>query len=336
MQDLNKILIYCKKYAKVKKKKFYFIIANTTKIENYDFYLTPIREFDNVLFSGIVIYNKKNLTKIVSLISKYADKILLDFERKIPNSSNIFSSIKKRIKNKNKIEFVKPNDLTVDSAYYLIIEKLKNKFLYNKKINILFLGLGNIGSKLALRLVESNIDIFVISRNKKKDSQVIKSINLIKVKFNKNIIKKCNKANLRKKVFDIVISFLPNKNKIISIELLKQLKLSELILDVGKGGFGEKEIKFIKKNKLKLLRLDPEVGFEGYIKSNIHLKNNFLNKIGRKTYNKRGIISAGFPGIYGDLVTEDFRKPKFFYGLIDNKNNFLKRFLYEKNRKLYF
>ena len=37
MQDLNKILIYCKKYAKVKKKKFYFIIANTTKIENYDF-----------------------------------------------------------------------------------------------------------------------------------------------------------------------------------------------------------------------------------------------------------------------------------------------------------
>tara|TARA_B100001057_G_scaffold500119_1_gene613629 strand:+ start:836 stop:1840 length:1005 start_codon:yes stop_codon:yes gene_type:complete len=334
MKDLRKLLIFCKKYAKRNKKKFYFIIANTAKLENNDYYLTPLRDLDGILFSGIVIYNDNNLNKILNLISKYADKILLDLEKKISNAGKILFTIKKKIQYKKKIEFVKPNDLTVDSAYYLIIENLRKKILNNKNIHILFLGLGNIGSKLAIKLVESNIDVFILARDKKKTSQIIKSLELIKVRYNKNKIKLINNKKIKKDLFDIVVSLLPNPNNLLNAKLLKKIRSSQLILDIGKGGFGEDEIKFIKKNKLKFLRLDPEVGFEGFIKSNIHLKKNFLKKIGRKIYDKKGVISGGFPGENGDLVTEDFRKPIFFYGSIDNKNNFFKRFLIEKKIKL--
>ena len=79
--------------------------------------------------------------------------------------------------------------------------------------------MGNIGSKLSLKLLETNFDIFVKGRNKKKINSILQSIKKINFKFNKNQIKLYSSENAK----DIsgIISFVPYDNSLINLELLK-------------------------------------------------------------------------------------------------------------------
>ena len=50
---LKKIILY------KNKKKIVFLIGNTTKAENNDFYCTPIRHYDQIIVAGVVVYSEK-------------------------------------------------------------------------------------------------------------------------------------------------------------------------------------------------------------------------------------------------------------------------------------
>ena len=80
--------------------------------------------------------------------------------------------------NPKKIMAYKPNDITIGRLLELDLQHC----LY-KKTNVLIIGMGNIGTKLSLKLYESGKNIYVTRKNHKKGAENVK---LIKKFSNKN------------------------------------------------------------------------------------------------------------------------------------------------------
>lgn len=325
MKDLENFFLECKKISKKSSKPFYFLLAFTTKIEKYNYFITPFRQFNDFNLAGAVIFKDFELKKIISLAKKYSDKIILDIERKTQNSEEIYNKAIKLIKNSKKVFFIKTNDVTLDSVFNYILHFFHEKIFYRKKSKILLIGMGNIGSKLSLKLLESNFDIFIKGRNKKKINSILQSIKKINFKFNKNHIKLYSSKYAK----DIsgIISFIPFDNNLINLELLKKLSFCKVVIDVGKSGFDYRLIEYFKNKKIKYFRLDPEAGFQSTISSYLHFKDKFLKKIGRRKLKNKVLVSGGTMGEYSDLVTDNINSPKFIYGEINQQNDFSKRYI---------
>ena len=123
---------------------------------------------------GCVIFSERQLLELIPLIDGNCDYIFVDAEKKVPIKSTQgasqqyaktiapfetgnFSRICFNLIEKSRVFEYKPNDLTVDAAWMFLSQQLQA--FTNKKICII--GLGNIGAKLALKLVESGADIHV-------------------------------------------------------------------------------------------------------------------------------------------------------------------------------
>ena len=134
-----------------------FTIATTSKKEAEP-YLTPIRRSDLFSVCGCVIFEQSILKEIVEIIDGQVDYIFVDSEKKIPvtihpklnvvETGNLSKVCFQEIKKSRILEY-KPNDITVNATWSFLSQKLN--FLSGKKVSIL--GSGNIGSKLALKLV---------------------------------------------------------------------------------------------------------------------------------------------------------------------------------------
>ena len=171
MKNIEYIIKILKKGAKKKKLLTGFVISNTSKKFNGEYFTTPIRETKNILFSGVIIYSEKILSKIIKKIDGKVDYIIIDAEKKIPATfskdgvtANIERTSKELIK-KSKIFIFKANDLTLDAIDTFISQMTAKDIrgLGNKKVTIL--GAGNLGSKLALRMISAGPISFVIPRN---------------------------------------------------------------------------------------------------------------------------------------------------------------------------
>ena len=148
-------------------KKTVFLIGNTAKIENSEFYLTPIRNYDQVVLSGAIVYSEEMARKIARKIDGIIDYVFVDAEKKISNKysmsgepGNIERSVKEIIKKSVLISY-KSNDLTVDATDAFISEYFSKDIVGIGGKKIAIIGVGNIGSKLAQKLVERGANVIL-------------------------------------------------------------------------------------------------------------------------------------------------------------------------------
>ena len=110
--------------------------------------------------------------KISKLIDGKFDLIFVDLEKKVKSTTrfgyiNIERAAKDTIK-KTRILGYKGNDLTIQACETLI------HYLFNKDKRgiggkkILILGAGNVGFKIALKLVECGAELYLFRRNKRE------------------------------------------------------------------------------------------------------------------------------------------------------------------------
>ena len=123
-----------------------------------------------------------------------------------------------RIK-KSKIFEFKPSDTTVNATWSFLSQRLN--FLSGKKVSIL--GSGNIGSKLALKLVESNVNVSITRKNNYKGKIIALGLNNIKsentascITFNQDILKNIFNS-------DVIVGA-ANGVSVIDVNLLKGIK----------------------------------------------------------------------------------------------------------------
>ena len=235
-------------------KKTIFSISTTAKQEENS-YMTPIRDCDSFVLTGCIIFDQKILPTLLKKIDGEVDVILVDSEKKIPmRIDNNFKDKPELYKTvgyvetgsisricfeyikKSKVFEFKPNDLTVNATWSFLSQRFR--FLSGKKISIL--GAGNIGSKLALKLVECGAEVHLHRRDFYKGHHIVHGLNLIKpegvianIHFHQNIMQ----ASF---LSDILIGA-SNGHPVIDSDVVNSVKKSCLIVDLGKNNLTKKQ-----------------------------------------------------------------------------------------------
>ena len=183
-KDLNIQFNKLHKLSLKKKKNNVFILSSTSD-KSKKKYLTPIRESENTVYMGAVIYDDLAAKKITNVIKKKVDFVFVDTEKKtkkLKGVINIERTVRENIDNK-KLFYFKANDLTVNATSNLLetlfYGDIRN--VANKKI--LIIGAGNIGFKLGLLLIERGVKVTLYRKKKHLLTTLVKTLNFIKPKL---------------------------------------------------------------------------------------------------------------------------------------------------------
>ena len=164
-----------------------FCIGNTRKVSSADMYLTPIRYSSELISGSVIVYSVRQAVKVAGYVDGKVDYVLVDTEKKVSSSlygddiGNIERSVREIIRI-SKILTFKGNDLTVNSIDAFLEQALVAypRGLGGKSVAII--GAGNIGSKLALKLVERGMNVTITRRDKTKLATIVDALNIIKPK----------------------------------------------------------------------------------------------------------------------------------------------------------
>ena len=303
-------------------KKAIFSVSTTAKIEKQP-YMTPIRNCNDFVLSGCVVFSEYDLNHLLEKIDGIFDIILVDGEKTIPTENNKRVNLSKKCfekLKKSKVSEYKPNDLTVNATWCFLNHRFK--ILREKRISIV--GAGNIGSKLALKLVECGAEVHLHRRNYEKGSQIVQGLNLIKPE---SIDSKIYFHENKKKLYvgsDILIGT-SNGHPVIDAEAIKSVKKNCLIVDLGKNNLTAEALKIATQNSLEIYRTDISVSIIAHVHETISMQNNIDNSYGRKDLGFCKIVSGGYFGIYGDIVVDSINNPTQIWGVAKGNGAFKKK-----------
>lgn len=321
-----------------------FTIATTSKQESEP-YLTPIRESDFFLVCGCVIFDQSILMEIIKIIDGEVDYIFVDSEKKIPlrvqnnlddiddeeyhqtntcgfiETGNLSKISFQQIK-KSKIFEYKPNDITVNATWSFLSQRLK--FLSGKKISIL--GSGNIGSKLALKLVECGSVVSIHRQNRYKGYSIAQGLNFIKpentvssITFHENILQTTFMS-------DVLIGA-TNGISVIDINIVKSIKKDAIIVDLGKNTLTQEGIEYALSKNIEIYRTDVTSAFEGFIYESIKMDKSLRDSYGKRDLGYCVIVGGGYFGSNGDIVVDNILNPKRIFGVAAGDGTFKKELL---------
>lgn len=330
VNELEKLIQRLSDEASILSKKTGFIIGNTAKItNNMDSFFTPIRFFSQTVIAGVIAYTEKDVIDICKAIDSKVDYIFVDAEKKISGEyschggiANIERSARDNIKESTFFPY-KGNDLTVESIDLLLscLYKKSQRGLGN--VNVAIIGGGNLGSKLALKLVERGANVTLTRRNRKKLIKIVEALNIIKPEYTQATINYTTDNIIASKGVDILIGS-SNGESVITLEMAKLVAKNATILDAGKGSLSHEALEYFAKNKVAVFRVDITSSLAGMIESQLHLRDVFLSKLGRKNFYGIDIVSGGLIGYFGEVVVDNINDPKIIYGVANGDGMFKK------------
>lgn len=303
---INSVLLEAKK----SNKKSGFVFVTTTKNRKTNFILLPIRRTNELVCCAATVYDFKIINKIIKQIDGKIDYILIDGEQKLPNQRNFVANIRKIVL-KSKILTFKGNDSTADATDSLLDYMLSS----SKKMKIAVIGAGNIGSKVALKLVERGNEVYVARSKLANAKQIAKAINYFKPK-NCLSVAKAKKISEIAENMDVLIGFSAGI-PVISEKMILQMNKNGLILDGGLGTVDKSAIFVAQQKKIKIIRLDIRAGFAATSKLLFETKKLIDETMGSIKYRNVNIIAGGLYGKLGDAVVDSISKPTQFIGFSD-------------------
>jgi hypothetical protein len=312
-----------------------FTIANTRKLDREGLYFPPLRVTRLAIAGNAIVYNPQQAKEIAGYVDGKVEYILVDAEKKIIQSEygdwiggNIERLVKETVK-KSKVFTFKANDLTVDA-----IDMLLAQFVYKiggKKVAII--GVGNIGSKIALRLVERGAWVNIARRDYKKAFAIAKALNLIKPAQTLAIVKAFKSNREAVKNADILIAATAGEPAV-NTEMVKLLNENALIVDVGKGSIFKHAIAFAERHGHTVLRLDIRAGFEGVVANILATEKLLSEVIGRRTVEGINIVAGGMMGRHGDVIVDNIIQPTRCLGIADGMGDIIRNISEEDIQKI--
>ena len=305
-----------------------FIIGNTVKAAGRrSFYKMPIRDVGSMVVSGVVVYKEKEAIEIVQQIDGHVEYILVDAEKKIPHSHSDFGgvpNIERRVRERlklSKLWVYKGNDVTVDAADALISHLYKDHLTGIGGRKVAIIGAGNIGVKLALKLVERGAGVTLCRRNLEVLEKIVDALNLIKPP---NTIAKVIGVTDKKKAAygaDILVGA-TNGTPVITRNMLKSLNDTPIVIDVGKGTLTVDAINFSRESNVCIYRLDVTAALCGLIKTLTMTEEIVQKRMGRRRIGDYVLVSGGLLANEGDVIVDNVTSPKHVLGIADGAGDF--------------
>jgi NAD binding domain of 6-phosphogluconate dehydrogenase len=305
-----------------------FTIGNTRISNESRFYFTPIRKHANVITSGVIVFSEEEAKIIMSEIDGIFDFVLIDAEKKsiYTNSSDgIFNleRLSSEMLKKSKVFRFKGNDLTTNSIEDFIHNILDRKGKLFGGHNVFIIGLGNLGFKLTLRLVELGMNVFVKNRSLTKINNLLETINLIKPQETIASAKTLIESEIPQILPRIDFLILCTTSIVDDFEkYLDYLSSDITILDVGKGCISSHVVDCLKKRNILVYRLDIGDALGQFIFGNVLNKRQSDLPKWRKLSNGASLLTKGIVGVEGDIVVDDIDNPQILYGVCDGIGSF--------------
>jgi len=339
--DLQKSIKELKGIAIDKNIKLLFSISTTTcKHGTNKPYTTPVRFLENSLISGVVVFSKIQSIVVTNIVKDFVDDFLIDVEQKHNMKAAINSDTLKYFQDKyfingdikcesilsivraivadDRIIEYKANDITVDAIWTFLSTKLN--YLSGKKVAII--GCGNIGSKLALKLVESDANVVLVRRDSSKGKLIANAINLIKPPLSKSYASYNSSAIEASKFCDVIIGAANTNNPVITWDMIKNLSKNGFVVDIGKGNIEADAIKKSIEKKIDIIRGDIAAALYGFVSQKQQMQEIVQNKIGRVNIDSDiNIVSGGVLGRCGDIVVDSFASPSLVYGVANGSGS---------------
>jgi hypothetical protein len=338
LQHLEKLVQKILEIAKEENKLAGFSIGNTAKMDLNGFYYTPIRNTAIMVTGGIIVYSEKQAIDITRYVDGKVQYILVDAEKKIPNTmslsgepANIERAVRETIQ-KSRLWIYKGNDLSVEAVDNLLSYLTKDglRGIGGKRIAIL--GAGNIGSKLALKLVERGAEVVMTRRDEIKLKSIARALNYIKPAYTTAEIT-CTTDN-EKAAMGAEILIGATSNPIISKGMIKNLAKKSLVVDVGKGALQPEAIQVAEEMGITIYRLDVSAAFEGIIHRLWTIENALNNKLGRRLFKGEPIVSGGLLGRKNEIVVDNVFHPKEIFGIANGRGDFVRDLSEEQTMRI--
>jgi len=328
LSNLKKVVKEVTSRAAKSNVKSVIVISTTLRKKTEDMVVLPLRETKFAICGAVTVYEKKAAEKIGRYVDGKVDYILVDAEQKIRNLENIVQSINSIVK-KSKVLTFKNNDTTALAADSLISNLLGN--VSGKKIAII--GSGNIGSKVALQLVERGAKVLIASSNIKKSRKIAAAINILKTKNCKSKIVPKPVSSIAKNC-DLLIGFTPGI-PVIDYDMVHSMKKEGIIIDGGVGTIQTKAIRTAHERGIRILRLDIRPAFSGLVSILFETEKFQKKTIGFRNFEGIGIVAGGMYGNYGDVIVDKISNPSKILGIADGKGGILrKKLTYDLKQKL--
>lgn len=318
----------------------FLILSLSSSRENFDScYLGGIRLSDSFLLVSIVNLSQKNIESLASFINDNVDAILVDVEKKHPFQSNI-SSLKDEFTFKPTFSNIfaaafelcrdthiipwSPSRLTADSA----ISRIRNFAGGNLSgAQVSVVGLGSIGFKIALSLVEEGSNVSCFSRNVEKTTRLVQAINDLKSPFTISSASCYSDINTAVASSPYLVLCANSSNYISSDNLLFKDINSSCILDISKNSLDPVTFRFLSRIPAFIYhRLD--IGNEIVQLVYSHLSPSLLSSRPRRymfSYNNKvlTLVSGGMSGIADEVVVDSAISPNFIHGIFDDKGVYI-------------
>lgn len=297
-----------------------FVIGNTSDLFNTGrYYETPMRETSELIYGGVIVRDAETAKTIAKLADGKVGYIFVDDEKKIRkiyygrnDDGNIEKAVRNVVTTSTLISY-KGNDLAVEAVDALVRGLVPT--LHGNTIAII--GAGNLGSKIALKLVERGENIKAFRRNQKKLKVIVAGVNAIKSSYTKakvasapNITAACRGA--------YVVIGATNEKGVITKDMIRHARHPVILIDAGKGCFADD----ITSDPAHLVyRVDISIIQKHFFYSLIQAHRHFKKTMGRRHIPELSatIVTAGLLAGKGEFIVDDIKHPTQVIGISAGK-----------------
>ncbi len=327
--EIDRILVNVNAQAKKQDKLSGFCIGNTRKINSTGLYFSPIRNTAKLVAGSVIVYSADQAGTLAQYIDGKVDYILVDTEKKISpelytdeNVGNVERTVRENVTT-SKILTYKGNDLTVDSIENLIAEILSSYPRGLSGKNATIIGAGNIGSKLALKLVERGMNVTITRRNQEKLEAIVTALNYIKPAETISSVTGTADNMMAASGANLLVG-LTNGNPSITPEMIDALAPGAILLDAGKGCFTQDAVQLAMNMGMSIYRADIRPGFAGHSEMVLNTEQLVKNTLGRKVICGVPIVSGGLLGRMNEVVVDNVNAPQSIFGLANGMGDFIR------------
>lgn len=299
-----------------------FFIGNTRKPGRGPSSLGPLRESQSVVAGSIVVSSVAEAVLVARIIDGKVDIVFVDSEKKIPKSNwgpndagNIELGVKEVLK-QSKLLTYKANDMAAWAIDALVSSLAATREKGISGTEICILGFGNVGSKVALSLVERGANVRGYRRNIAELRRITDGINSIKPVETLSRVRAFKSPAEAAEGSDILIGLSPGV-PVITSAIVRTLNLNGFVIDGGKGCVSLDAAELAAQMGLRVYRTDIQPVVAGTIETVLKFHGLVSDGLERVEYAGFHLVSAGLLAREGELVVDDAKNPHRLYGVAD-------------------
>ena len=328
-EELVQIVLEVNRLARLENKLTGFCIGNTRKVNSTGLYFSPLRKTSRLIAGSVIVYDVYQAVAVARAVDGKVDYVLIDTEKKIStelygadNVGNVERAVRETVKHSRILTF-KGNDLTVDSIENFIVQIMSAypRGLGGKRAAII--GAGNVGSKLALKLVERGMDVTLMRRDRVKLAAIVAALNIIKPPETIATVV-AGKDNQSVAQDASLLVGLTQGSQVITAAMVDALAPGAVLLDGGKGCCEPGAIQRAQEKGIPIYRADIRSGFEGHMGMVLETERIVEYALGRAEFDGVPVVSGGLLARPNEVVVDSIADPHAVFGLANGLGDFVR------------